>query len=54
MYYIPTDFKISGAIYSGVPQNVYVLPSIILDNPISVSFKYPKQSINIFSGFKSR
>jgi len=30
---------ISGARYSGVPQSVYVFPSMIFANPKSVSFK---------------
>lgn len=42
--------KISGARYSGVPHRVYVLPSIYLAKPKSVSFRYPCLSIRRFSG----
>ena len=47
-------FKItSGAIYSGVPQTVNVLPSHILANPKSINLKKPLWSNKRFSGRKS-
>ena len=48
---------ISGAKYSGVPQNVFVnLPPSIppFASPKSTSLTCPRLSIKIFSGFKSR
>jgi hypothetical protein len=50
---------ISGAKYSGVPQNEYVLlplpffSSPYFDKPKSVIFRCPECSSKIFSGFKS-
>jgi hypothetical protein len=47
---------ISGARYSGVPQNEKVLLSDstpYFDNPKSVIFKLPNESNKTFSGFRS-
>lgn len=49
----PLFMIISGAIYCGVPQRVYVLVGQCFANPKSVSLSYPSEFINIFSGFKS-
>ena len=51
----PLLYIISGAIYSGVPQNVYVLSHgfNFLINPKSASFKYPFDAIKTFSGLRS-
>eukprot|EP00966_Prymnesium_polylepis_P021328 490469-Prymnesium_polylepis.3 len=45
-------FQISGAKYTGVPQNVSAV-WLSLDNPKSVSFTWPSESSKTFSGFKS-
>ncbi len=47
---------ISGARYSGVPQKVEASSSSlrILARPKSISFKYPSESIKMFSSFKSQ
>jgi hypothetical protein len=51
----PLFCTISGAIYSGVPQNVYVLSQgfNFLINPKSASFKYPFEATKTFSGLRS-
>ena len=49
-------FEISGAMYSVVPQNVYVMlfeHSINLANPKSQSLIYPSLSSKTFSSFRS-
>ena len=68
----PTDYKIgqllnskigkrlkipSGARYSGVPQNVWVVRSELykyLHKPKSATLIWPSSANNIFSNFKSR
>ncbi len=51
----PSPVIISGAKYSGVPQNdiAFSLSFNIFAIPKSASFKYPSSSNRIFSGFKS-
>lgn len=52
-YYLPQT--ISGAMYSGVPANVFVeSPSRTFERPKSVNLMCPSLSRSTFSGFKSQ
>ena len=53
----PTPCKISGAMYSGVPQKVCAALGVLIisfDRPKSVRHTWPTSSRRIFSGLRSR